>query len=176
MSDIDPHERTRMLLAALDAGPQARRSRFRDLEIRCGRCGEIIAEVVALPPDRVLRFRATADDPTDPAAPSFRDEVDRLRAAGVFGVDAGRRAYDATRPGSRNIRRGPRSFVSLPWPRPERLAPAPRVNPDEAIPTTLAEAVCDCHAWHLDEGAVYDLLERQTRRTVWRPESDDRVT
>lgn len=154
----------RSLLKALDDGPTARRRRFRDLEIVCGRCGQIIAEVVALQPYRVVRFKGKGEDLRDPQAPSLAQVMDEVDKKGITGRERGKRMQEAMKVASRNIRREGGHFAPLAWPR--------RVIP-EHVGSSLGEALCSCASWTLDERVVYDLLEAKTRRAVWRPRGKD---
>lgn len=160
--DEDRHreeiERIQSLLAALDAGPGSRRSKFRDLEIVCRRCGKIIAEVVALTPYRVLRFRGEGDHVYPEGGPT----IDDIRASGATGLERGRMIHKAYAPTKRSIRRGEGRFVQLSWPRPKT-----------AHITTCGIAVCDCASWTIQMGPIYDALEKRTRRVVWRPTPRD---
>lgn len=153
-------EHIRDLLSALDEGPASRRRKFRDLAIVCGRCEKMIAEVVALRPYRVLRFRGASEDQARTGAPTFSELVAAFERDEAAGVEAGRRLAQGGAGVSRSIRRGDRRFIALAWPR----------RPDAAA-ATAGVALCDCAAWSPGLATIYDLLEARTRRVVWRPQS-----
>lgn len=62
----DQNDKLHMQMQALDAGPKTRRRKFVLWEAVCQGCGDVLAEVLALHPWRVLHFRGL--ERAEPAA------------------------------------------------------------------------------------------------------------
>ena len=77
-------------LRALRAGPRSRWRKFRALELVCGRCGELLAEVMATHPESVLLARLPVlSEPDEDQVSTHRvaDEVMMISLAGTADED-----------------------------------------------------------------------------------------
>lgn len=143
------NDHLRMQLAALDSGPKSRWMRFRLLAVHCGRCGEILLEVMDTSPYPVVRYRGVVNHPG----------VDVLPADAAIET---RIAHQRAKPG--RIRRDDA------W----RFDPIPaNIPPDDpSLDHNLVTCACRCRNLSLSERMVFADLRSGRGKRVIPPPSD----
>ena len=138
----DQNDYLRKQLHALDGKPKAIRRKFLLLVVLCGRCQDVLAEIVDLDPYPVLRHWPGQDHP-ETAPFEGGSPAERL---------AHRRAIGEP------IRRGESMFHPLPSP-----------LPPTGDPETVMHTVCKCYQWALSDQSLFAWAHAPKRTKVLHP-------
>jgi hypothetical protein len=145
--------RLRRQLKALNDGPPSRRRKFVLHEWVCVGCDELVMEVIATSPYRVLRYRQVAVSDAAKVAAANPPPTPGMSMAQAWYAD---QRSQLEHP-NESIRRDKE------W----RFVPLPDARPDHAE-RRLVIAACRCQRVHCNEGQVFDALASDTRKTALR--------
>ncbi len=140
----EQNERLRKVLHLLAKLPAAKRQRYQLLVIRCGRCGDVLVEVVQTLEYPVVHYRQTTRHPAAKPVPPDADAAARVRA---------------NREAGEPVRQGDWTFYPLPQ-------PIPRATDDQGA---LIPACCRCTQVPLTEGFLLQLIQDGIRKKVLHP-------
>lgn len=137
------NDHLRQQLLALAKLGTTKRRQYQLVELRCGRCGDVLLEVMRTDPYATFRYRRTVDHPSVETLPVDADLEARL---------------SQMREKVEQIRRGPWTFYPIDDPIPEH-----------GDPRRLLSCSCSCARHKFSEAFVFDLIRQGTRRKVIHP-------